>query len=150
MLGGVPWRVQNLHAHLAHIDLVPVSKRTMVVTQVRLRGAQQLDVGAFGELGQSREIVVVAMGVEGVANAQALHAGSLEVAADVAVRVEHERLARVLRPDQVGGVAQPLEVELPKEHRRLKLSARRAGRLTPAPRPSWPETPRPPPLSGPR
>ena len=58
----------------------------------------------------------MAVRVERVPDPQALHPGDVEVARDVPLRVEQQCLTRFLRPDEVGGVAQALQVELLEEH----------------------------------
>src|SRR5690606_10616004 len=63
-----------------------------------------------------RQVVVVAVRVEGVADAHASHSGHVEVAAHVALRVEQQRLARLLGTDEVRRVPERLEVELLEDH----------------------------------
>ena len=56
------------------------------------------------------------VGVDGECDAGSVFAGHLEVEANVALRIEHERLAGRLVSDQVRRVTQAFQVELMQEH----------------------------------
>ncbi len=108
--------VHDLDAHLSHLQLLAILQRAVVVAEVGLRRAQELDVGPLGHLGEAGQVVVVAVGVQGVADAEPLYAGLGEVAVDVALWIEQQCLARLLGADEVGGMPQTLQVELLEEH----------------------------------
>jgi len=95
-----------------------------------------------GHLGQPREVVIVAVGVDGVTDAHPLGSGRLEVGAHIPLRIKDEGLAGLLGADHVRGVAKPLEMELLEEHGQssgqarnwwvIRLGTQRTTRLVPA------------------
>lgn len=80
VLGGV----ENFQAHVAHLKLFAVAQRPVVIAEVGLGRAEKLDVAAVGHLGKPGQVVVVAVGVNGVADRQASGSRLGEVAVDVA------------------------------------------------------------------
>lgn len=116
MLGGVPGRMENLDPDLTHLDPLAVFDRLVVVAEHGGGRAEQRDPLAGRELRQTGEIVIVAVAVDAVTDPQALRSGHVEVAVDLALRVEDERLPGLFGADQVGGVPEILEEELLEEH----------------------------------
>lgn len=107
VLGRVARSVQHLDADL-ELELLAVVEGPAGIAELSLRRAQQLHVASRRHLGQAREVVIVAVGVGGEAHPQALHASGLEVAIDVSTGIEQQGFARLLRADQVRGVAEAL------------------------------------------
>ena len=60
----------------------------------------------------------MAVGVDPVTDSHPLGPGRLEVPGDVSLGVQDQGLAGVVGADQVGGVAEALDVELLEEHAR--------------------------------
>ena len=118
VLRRVPGRVQDLDAHLTQLELLAVGEGAVVVAELGLGRAEQLDVAPGGDLGEAGQVVVVPVGVEGVGDAQALRPRHLEVLVDQSLRIEDQALARLLRSDEVRRVPETREVELPEEHHR--------------------------------
>ena len=114
-------RLEKPQDDLAHADLVALPDRDVVEFRVRLRAEVDLRAGACGELLVAGHEVGVEVRLDDVPDLEALRAGLLDVAVDVAPRVDDRRLA--LRPDHVGGVGEAAQVELLEVHRSPRLSA---------------------------
>jgi hypothetical protein len=97
----MPGGVQELDLHLAHRQPIPVVHRFDLIAELGASAREQLDVPAQGQLADTGHVVVVLVGVGGVANAHALGAGLLEVGLDIAAHVEHQCFAGLLRADEV-------------------------------------------------
>src|SRR5690606_8399046 len=101
VLGDVPGRVQDLYADLADLELLPVAQRPVRVAEAGRRRADRRRAGAGRELPHTGDVVVVAVGVQRVPDAQPPVARQRQVVVDVAPGVEHQRLAGLLRPQQI-------------------------------------------------
>ncbi|WP_245232655.1 hypothetical protein [Thiorhodococcus minor] len=109
--------MQKLEGHLAPLQALTVFHRGHPVPELGAGTGEQLDVAAIGQLADPGQIVVVLVRVTGVANPHALLARGLEIGVHVAADVEHEGLAGLLGADEIGRVAQTLQIELLEEHR---------------------------------
>jgi hypothetical protein len=116
VLGGVAGGVQHLDADVAELDQLAVGDRPVLVAQLGVGRAEHLDLGAGAQLRQARQVVVVAVAVERVGDAQPLAPGGGEVRLDVPARIQDQRQQGGLVAQQVGRVAQRGQVELLEEH----------------------------------
>lgn len=116
MLGCVTRRVQHLEGDIAHLDDLSVHHRAVVVAKSRSRITEYLHVGACGDLRYAAEVIVVPVCVDGVSDSQSPIPGLIEVTLDVPLRIEHERVTRLVVADEIRGMSQALQVELLEEH----------------------------------
>jgi hypothetical protein len=116
VLRGVSGGVQHLDGDLPHLQPRPVVHFPHRIAEFGTGAGQQLYFVAGGQLANPGEVVVVLVGVTGVADAHALAARRFEVEVHVPAHIEHQRLAGLLRTEKIGGVAQALEVELFEKH----------------------------------
>jgi hypothetical protein len=112
----VPRGGHHLEADLPELELLPVAQRPVTEPDVGARRRQQLDVTSGRDLNEPGQVVVVAVRVERVPNAQPLHPCRGKVTRHVTLGIEHQRLARLLRADEIGGVPETLQVELLEKH----------------------------------
>ena len=118
MLGRVPRRGHHLEADLPELEEFPVAQRPVVEPDGGGRRREDLDVTPDRHLGNPGQVIVVAMRVERVPDPQPLHPCRGEVARDVALGIEYQRLARLFRADEIRAVPETLQIELLEEHAR--------------------------------
>ena len=116
VLGPVAGRVHRLDLDLPEAQPPAVGERL-----VRVLGVGQLvDVDRRarrpGEAAVSGDVVGVVVGLEHVLDPDAVQAAEPQVGLDRPLRVDHRRDARARVADQIGGAAQVLVQDLPKEH----------------------------------
>jgi len=131
VLGRVAGRVEHLDAQLADLEHLAVGERAVLVAEIGCAGAQQVHA-AGSELAETAQVVVVAVRVEREADAQPPFSGGVEVAGHVPLGVEDERLAGLVRADEIGRMAESLDGELPEEHEVRPWVVRAAGPRTTA------------------
>ncbi len=118
VLGSVTWGVEHLDADLTELDSLTVVQRPVGVAQACLPRTEHLNPAPVTDLAQPRQVVVVAVGVECVADMQPLGAGFVEIGVYLPLGVEQQCLTALLRAEEVGSVAQARQVELFEEHLR--------------------------------
>ena len=108
--------MHELDRDLAHLQPLAVIHPAYRITQLGAGTGQQLHLATLRQFTDAREVVIVLVGVGGITDAKRLAASGLEVHVHVATHIEHERLARFLRAQQVGGVTEIFEVKLLEVH----------------------------------
>ncbi len=116
VLGRVPGRVERPEAEGPDVERLAVADRPVLVREL---GAGADDVGRTGQRGElaaARDVVVVEMGLDDVADPQAGRPRRLEVDVDVAPRVDDRGGARRLIGDERRQMAEPLDPVLGDTH----------------------------------
>jgi hypothetical protein len=122
VFGRVARRVERLDEHLAHLDPIPVPEGARRVGELGPGAGQQLDLAPHRQLADAGDIVVVLMGVDRVGDPEPMPARRLKIHLHVAPDVQHQRLACLLRAEEVGRVTEALEDELLEDHGRTNLA----------------------------
>ena len=118
VLGRVPRRVERPEADGPHLEGLAVADRPVLVRQLR-PGPD--DVGRAGqrrEVAATRDVVVVEMGLDDVADPQAGSPGRLEIDVDIAARIHDRGRPRRLIGDEGGEMAEPVDPILGDTHGR--------------------------------
>jgi hypothetical protein len=110
------WGVHHLDDHLTHLQTLTIAEPAGGIAEFRPGGSQELNLATSGEFTDASQVVIVLVGVDGVAEAQALSARLREVDIDVSADVKDKRFAGILRPDEVRGVSQAFEIKLLEDH----------------------------------
>ncbi len=123
MLGRVTWRLQRGHAQAPDVDGLAVADRLEGGAKLGCGADDVRGAGQRGQLAGTRDVVVVEVGLQHVADAQAPPRDLVEVDVDVTPGIDDRRLAAGLVDEQRAQVAQARQVELADLHR---VSLRRA------------------------
>ena len=116
VLGRVPGRVERPEADRPDVEGLAVADRAVLVRQL---GAGADDVGRTGqrrEVAATRDVVVVEMGLDDVADPQTGAPGRLEVDVDVAPWIDDRGRPRRLVGDERGQMAEPFDPVLGDTH----------------------------------
>ena len=117
VLGRVARRVEHLEAQAPDVEAGPAGQAGVLVAEL---GTGADDMGRAGqgrEVASARDVVVVEVRLDDVADPQAAPGGDREVDVDVAPRIDDRGDPGVLVRDERGQVAQPADRERLEPHR---------------------------------
>jgi hypothetical protein len=109
--------VADLEHHLTQLDALTVGERLDRELGPRVGAVGDHRLGGRGQLEVAREKVCVEMGLDHPLDGQSGRPRVVEVAGDVALRIDHHRTPRGGVTDQVAEQRQARQLVLPKEHR---------------------------------
>ncbi len=124
VLGPVSRRRERGDPNLPERDDIAVVERLVGVLDARLGGHVNRGAGRLDQPTVAGDVVGVVVGLEDVANREAVLLGQLEVVGDVPLRIDHRRLS--VRRHDIGGAAEIVVEHLAEEHAAMVSGRRRS------------------------
>ena len=117
MLRGVARRVQSGEPQLADVERLAVADRPVLVGELRTRPDDVRRAGQGGQVPPARDVVVVEVRLDDVADPKVVLARRIEIDVDVAPWIDDRGETRRLIGDQGREMPEPVDRELAEEHR---------------------------------
>src|SRR5215468_661989 len=112
----MPRRFNRFHAHAAKFHACAICQWRKFVLSLSLRAQIDFRAELIAQLKMPRDKIGVQVRQKNVFDVEFVFRGKCEIDADVALRVDHGRLGRLLVPNQIRSMSQAAQIKLFEDH----------------------------------